>query len=247
MSRLSAAARSDRLDLVARLLRDQPGITAARIAEVMGVSLRSVFRDLELLRERGYPIESARGRGGGLRLHRSWGLGRVLLSSEEALGTLLALAISDKVGMPMFASATARARRRIVDAFPSHERRRIGPLRERIFIGTPASARVRASYAEPSAVPSRALQAAFVEERVVTARYAREDASVSERRLEPHALVINWPAWYLVAFDHSRAAPRTFRLDRFHRVQPLPETFRPRPRDMVQELVATGDVRLEAL
>lgn len=247
MARHPVASRSDRLDLVARLLRDKPGISAARIADTLRVSLRSVFRDLDLLRERGYPIESARGRGGGLRLHRSWGLGRVLLSSEEALCTLLALAISDKVGMPMFAAAAARARRRIVDAFPSHERRRIEPLRERIFVGTPASARVRASYGEPAAAPSRALQVAFVEERVVTAGYAREDGSLSERRLEPHALVINWPAWYLVAFDHSRAAPRTFRLDRFHRVQPQPDSFRPRPRDMVHDLVASGEVRLEAL
>jgi predicted DNA-binding transcriptional regulator YafY len=239
--------RTDRLDLIARLLRDQPGITAATIADTLGVSLRSVFRDLELLRERGYPVESARGRGGGLRLHRSYGLGRVLLSSEEALCTLLALAISEKVGMPMFASAATRARRRIVDAFPSHERKRIGPLRERIFVGTPASARVRASYAEPAATPSRDLQAAFVEERVVVARYAREDGSLSERLLEPHALVINWPAWYLVAFDHSRGSPRTFRLDRFQRVVPQPGTFRPRPADMVSDLIASGEVRLEAL
>lgn len=247
MPRRATATRSDRLDLVVRLLRDQPGLTASRIAGTLGVSLRSVFRDLDLLRERGYPIESARGRGGGLRLHRSYGLGRVLLSSEEALCTLLALAISEKVGMPMFASAATRARRRIVDAFPSHERRRIGPLRERIFVGTPASSRVRASYAEPAAAPSRALQAAFVEDRVVTAQYAREDGTVSERRLEPHALVINWPAWYLVAFDHSRSAPRTFRIDRFQRVVPQLDTFRPRPTDMVRDLVASGEVQLEAL
>ncbi len=247
MARDSITSRSDRLDLVARLLRDQPGVTAARIAETLGVSLRSVFRDIDILRERGYPIESARGRGGGLRLHGGYGLGRVLLSSEEALCTLLALAISEKVKMPMFASAAARARRRIVDAFPSHERRRIAPLRERIFVGTPASSRVRDSYVEPSATPSRALQVAFVEERVLTARYAREDGSVSERRLEPHALVINWPAWYLIAFDHSRGAPRTFRLDRFQRVVPEASTFRPQPGEMVRELVESGEVQLEAL
>ena len=247
MPRRGIATRSDRLELVARLLRDQPGVTAATVADTLGVSLRSVFRDLDVLRERGYPVESARGRGGGLRLHRSYGLGRVLLSSEEALCTLLALAISEKVGMPMFASAATRARRRIVDAFPTHERRRIAPLRERIFVGTPASARVRASYTEPAATPSRALQAAFVEERVVMARYTREDGSVSERLLEPHALVINWPAWYLVAYDHSREAPRTFRLDRFQRVVPQASTFRPRPNDMVRDLVASGEVRLETL
>jgi predicted DNA-binding transcriptional regulator YafY len=112
------STRSLRLDLVARMLRDRPGITTATLADELGVSQRSVFRDIEVLRERGFPIDASRGPGGGLRLHASWGLGRVLLSTEEGLGTLLSLAISEKVGMPMFTGGIARARRKIVDAFP---------------------------------------------------------------------------------------------------------------------------------
>lgn len=247
MPRRPAADRLERLDLIARLLRDRPGITAARLAEELGVSQRSVFRDLDSLRERGIPVDSARGRGGGLRIHPNYGLGRILLSPEEALCTLLALTISEKAGMPMFTSATAKARRRIVDAFPLAERKRIAPLRERIFVGAPASPRVRASYGEPQAGPSRALQAAFVEENVVIAEYAREDGSVSLRTLEPHALVINWPAWYLVAHDRERAAPRTFRFDRFRSVRAQDTRFRPRPRDMMRELLAHPDVRLESV
>lgn len=94
--------RVDRLDLLARMLRDRPGITVADLARELGVSARSVFRDLDHLRERGYPIEADRGRGGGVRLHSSWGLGKVLLSSEEALCTLLSLAISERLSFPMF-------------------------------------------------------------------------------------------------------------------------------------------------
>src|SRR5206468_595808 len=122
--------RIDRLDLLTRVLRDRPGITVAELARALAVSARSVFRDLDHLRDRGYPIEADRGRGGGVRLHASWGLGRVLLSSEEALSTLLSLAISEKLGFPMFAADVARARKKIVDAFPTTERKRIGPLRE---------------------------------------------------------------------------------------------------------------------
>jgi predicted DNA-binding transcriptional regulator YafY len=66
---------------VLRLLRDRPGITAPELAERVGSSTRSVFRDLAVLRERGYPIESSRGRGGGLRLHPLRGLGRVPFSA----------------------------------------------------------------------------------------------------------------------------------------------------------------------
>ena len=142
--------RGDRLDLVARILRDRPGITASALAADLGVSVRSIFRYIDRLRERGYPIEADRGRGGGLRMHASWGLGRVLLSGEEALGTLLALAVAERLGFPMLGAELGRARRKIIDAFPALERRRIAPLRERVFVGPPASAAVRQSYTHPS-------------------------------------------------------------------------------------------------
>ena len=233
--------RFDRLDLLARVLRDRPGITAAALATELGVSARSIFRDLDALRERGFPIESSRGRGGGLRLHPNWGLGRVLLSRDEGLCTLLGLAVAEKLGFPMFAAELARARRRIADAFPSSERRRIAPLRERILIGDPASAAVRASYREPPAMPMRHLQVAFVEERVIRARYVKEGGAATERMLEPHALVINWPAWYVLAHDRTREESRTFRLDRFASVDIEAVTFRPRPQQFFQEMLeATG-------
>lgn len=235
---------ADRLDLIARVLRDRPGVTAREIAEEFGVAVRSVFRDLDRLRDRGYPIESARGRGGGLRLRGNWGLGRVLLSREEALCTLLGLAIAEKLGLPMFEAETARARRKIADAFPSAERRRLAPLRERVLIGTVASPAVRASYATPAQDLMRRLQAAFVEERVVDAEYVREDGRVSTRRLEPHVLLINWPAWYLMAHDCSRGERRTFRLDRFIAVQVRPESFRPQPQAIARALMEAPGVRL---
>jgi predicted DNA-binding transcriptional regulator YafY len=124
------------------------------------------------------------------------------------------------------------------------ERRRIAPLRERIFIGEPASPAVRRSYGEPAALPMRQLQLAFVEERVVRAEYAKESGEPSDRRLEPHALVINWPAWYLMAYDHLRGQSRTFRLDRFLAVTIETETFRARPRQFLQELLSSSGVAL---
>ena len=230
-------SRIDRLDALSRALRDRPGSTAAELASELGVSTRSLFRDLEHLRDRGVPIEASRGRGGGLRLNARWGVGRILLSSEEALCALLALAISEKLGFPMFAPEVGRARRKIVDAFPSAERRRIAPLRERVFVGQPASVAVRASYGQPAAAVTRRLQAAFVEARVVTADYVKENGDRAVRHVEPHALLINWPAWYLLGFDPERRATRTFRLDRFRGIEVESATFRPRPHDTAREVL----------
>ena len=230
--------RIERLDLLTRVLRDRPGITVADLARALNVSARSVFRDLDHLRERGYPIEADRGRGGGVRLHASWGLGRVLLSSEEALCTLLSLAISEKLGFPMFSLDVSRARKKIVDAFPSAERKRIAPLRERIFVGRPASASVRGTYSSPESTVMRQLQVAFVREIIVRAEYVKETGEPSDRRLEPHALLIAWPAWYLLAYDHLRSEPRTFRFDRFRTVTvEQGSTFRARPREIATAIL----------
>lgn len=240
-------AHSDRLDLVARMLRDRPGVSARVLADQLGISVRSVFRDIDQLRERGFPIDSSRGRGGGLRLDPRWGLSRVLLTTNEALCTLLGLAISERLGLPMFAGQIAHARRKIVDAFPAGERRRIAPLRERIFIGKNASVAVRASYREPVHTLLRPLQFAFVEERLVRATYLDQREERSIRRIEPHAIVINWPAWYLLGFDYTRDDMRTFRFDRFLAIEADTERFRPRPRDAARTLLNDASIPLDTL
>jgi len=241
---LHGAGRMDRLDLLARALRDRPGITTRELADELGVSMRSVFRDLDTLRDRGLPVESSRGRGGGVRLRGNWGLGRVLLAREEALCTLLGLAVAEKLGFPLFSSDVARARRKIADAFPMEERRRLAPLRERIFVGQPASPAVRASYVQPDALAMQRLQVAFVDSRVTTATYVREDGERSVRRLEPHALVINAPAWYLLALDLERRATRTFRLDRFSTVETEDANFSPMALQLVREALESQGVVL---
>jgi predicted DNA-binding transcriptional regulator YafY len=237
--------RGDRLDRVARVLRDRPGLTIGVLANELSVSVRSICRDIDHLRERGYPNEADRGRGGGLRLHSSWGLGKVMLSSEEALCTLLSLAISEKLSFPMFSADVSRARMKIVDAFPTSERKRIAPLRERVFIGRPASVNVGGSYGIPDPAVMRRLQVAFVREVMVRADYVKENGESSNRRLEPHAMLIIWPAWYLLAFDHLRGEPRTFRFDRFVTVATEDESrFRPRPREIASALLGEHGLRL---
>lgn len=235
----------DRCEQIARELRDRPGITAEMLAEEFGVSPRSIFRDLDRLRDRGYPVESSRGRGGGLRLRGNWGLGTVQLRREEALCTLLALAVAERLGLPMFGHETARARRKLAEVFPASERRRLAPLRQRILLGSPASPSVRASYITPDRPAMRSLQAAFVDERVVTATYTRDDGTTTQRRLEPHALLICWPVWYVLAHDHLRGDPRTFRLDRFAEVAVETQRFRPRPQEIGVDVLARYGVRVE--
>jgi predicted DNA-binding transcriptional regulator YafY len=90
----------------------------------------------------------------------------------------------------------------------------------------------------------RRLQVAFVESRVVTTTYVREDGERAVRRLEPHALVINVPAWYLLAVDLERRATRTFRLDRFSAVEIEDIAFSPMALRIVREALESQGVAL---
>ena len=247
MPRLELRDRAERLDLLTRLLSDRPGITATELARELDVSVRSIFRDLRSLRDRGLAVDASRGRGGGLRLPANWGLGRITLAREEALCALLALAIADRLAFPMFATDLARARRKIAAAFPAGERRKVAPLRERIFVGSPASVAVRSSYSVPPTPVMRRLQVAFVDERPIRAEYVKEGGELSVRRLDPHALVINWPAWYLVAYDHSRGSARTFRLDRFVGVDIESGSFAPRAAELVREVLQSAGVEVDRI
>lgn len=80
-------------------------------------------------------------------------------------------------------------------------------------------------------------------ERQVRADYVREDGRRAWRAIEPHAILINWPAWYLLGWDIERQGPRTFRFDRFHAVASAEGApFRPRPRDLAAEVLGPTGV-----
>jgi len=240
-------SRADRLDLILRVIRDKPGITARDVASEFRVSERSVFRDLDHLRSRGIPIEGSRGRRGGLQVNRRWGVGNVVLSNEESSCLLVTLAIAEQTAMPMFSSEISSARKRIVDAFPRRDHRHLSALRDRIYIGKNASARVRASYREPAAAVMRDLERAFLTECSIACDYIKPGGKrPSLRRLDPHVLLINWPAWYLLARDYVLGEPRMFRLDRIVRIRGILEGFRPRPREIVATLLGAYGVPLKS-
>lgn len=218
----------DRTDRLLGLLAARPTWTAADLASELGVSLRTIRRDLGRLRERGVPLEAERGRGGGVRVPPRVGLGRLLLSQHEILDLLLALAVAEGLRSPLLASSLRGVRQKIAAAFPSEERSRIAALRRRILLGPAASPQVLATVGETRPSVVRPLQRAFFEQRALDVAYAGP-AGPSRRTVEPHHLLLSWPAWYVVAWDLGRGAPRTFRLDRIEAAAPRAETFRVRP------------------
>ncbi|MFA7324847.1 MAG: HTH domain-containing protein [Candidatus Nanopelagicales bacterium] len=218
--------RMRRLDALKDLLAAREFVSAAELATDLGVTVRTVHRDLAVLRDLGVPIEGGRGRGGGLWLEQGWSLGRVHLNESEALGLLLSLTIAQKVGSPLMLDDLRSITRKVAAAFAPAQARRILALRRRILIGTLASERTLETYQTPSAAVTRALLDAFVHRRTALVQYEDRNGLLTEREIEPQYLYYNLPIWYTLAWDRLRDDVRFLRIDRFHAISVLPEEFR---------------------
>jgi predicted DNA-binding transcriptional regulator YafY len=226
-----ARSRVLRLDALKVLLADRDVTTVGDLSAELGVSLRTVQRDVAALRDLGIPIESERGRGGGIRLEPGWSLGRVHLNESEALGMLLSLTIAEKIGSPLLLGELRSIQRKVSAAFAPRQSRRIRDLRRRVLVGGQASDRVLASYSPPQASVTQGLMQAFLYQHVASIRYQDQSGTVTDREIETQYLYYNMPVWYTLAWDRFRDDVRFFRLDRVQRIQPLAADFRLRRPD----------------
>jgi len=195
--------------------RDWPG---ALLAERLDISRRTVRRDVDRLRELGYPIESTKGPEGGYRLGAGTELPPLLFDDEQAVALAVALQVAATTGAGI-EEAAARALNTVRQVMPARLRRRIDTFR--------VTAVERPGSANP-AVDSGVLMA------LSAAVHAREvlrfdyGSSAAPRRAQPHHLVTWNRRWYLVAWDLDRDDWRTFRADRISPRIPTGPRFSPR-------------------
>ncbi|WP_067813078.1 helix-turn-helix transcriptional regulator [Actinomadura kijaniata] len=220
---------SARLLLLLSLLqarRDWPG---ALLAERLDVSPRTVRRDVDRLRELGYPVVAFKGPDGGYRLDAGAELPPLLFDDEQAVALAVALQIAATSGAGVEEGA-ARALNTVRQVMPARLRRRIDALRV-TAIERPAP--------RPGPHVDRrvlvALGAAVHAREVLRFDYRASppgaddgDVPVPPRRVQPHHLVTWGGRWYLVAWDLDREDWRTFRADRIIPRSPTGPRFAPR-------------------
>lgn len=216
--------------MLAVQLKQDGHLSVKDLALEHGVSTRTIARDLSLMREQGMQIDADRGRGGGVRLDRNWGVGRVNLAYGEAVDLLISIAVSEQMKSPMFLAGLGSVRRQLVASFSPEKRDRVNRITSRLWIGVTASTYVQAGLKAPPKRVVQALHQAFLDQETLDISYRREDGETSARRIEPHYLLLNYPVWYVVAYDHLRQAPRTFRCDRILTAQRTQRHFRLLPK-----------------
>lgn len=201
------------------LLQDGRSWPAAELADRLGVSPRTLRRDLDRLRDLGYPVSSSRGPGGHYRLVAGRALPPLLLTDEEAVATVVGLRLAapaDPTG------AAEGALRKLGQVLPSRLRHRVQAVAASI---EPGSRRT------PVAADLRVLQTlgtAAHTHQDVRFRYEGKAGVVTRRRVEPYRLVQLSRGWYVLGWDRDRGAWRTFRLDRISELSVPGTTFTPR-------------------
>ncbi|MFI9587764.1 helix-turn-helix transcriptional regulator [Streptomyces sp. NPDC052236] len=209
------------------------------LAERLDVTPRTVRRDIDRLRELGYPILAFKGPSGGYRLDAGAQLPPLLFDDGQAVA--LALALQSAATSATIGEDAARALSTIRQVMPSHLRQRIDMLQV-TAVQSPETGNA-------SPVGTRLLMEVS---RVIHAReelrfdYGHDATGPAEqpRRTQPHHLVTWRGHWYLIAWDLDRADWRTFRVDRIRPRTPTGPRFTPRdlPGDDVAAFV-TGRFR----
>jgi predicted DNA-binding transcriptional regulator YafY len=231
--------RADRLMDLTDLLRGRDTTTVDELAHELGVSRRTLLRDLAALRNRGVPITGEAGPGGGVRLEHNRGVVAVHLSVSEVVAMWLAARLAQEASDLPWGKAASSGLSKLLASLPPQRSRALREICHRVIIGEPASAGIRATMGAAPPELLRVFEEAFTTGRGLGFRYMDRDGSSTARRIEPHGLLVVTPAWYVLAHDLEKAAPRMFRMDRITRPRVLGDvTFEPDIR-LVRSLIAT--------
>ncbi|NLU68349.1 WYL domain-containing protein [Streptomyces sp. HNM0574] len=213
---------STRLLRLLSLMQTRPDRTGPELAECLEVTPRTVRRDIERLRELGYPITSVGGVGGGYRLGPGGSLPPLLLDDEEAVAVAVGLETAAAGTVTGIGESSARALAKLHQVLPVRLRSRVRSL---------SSALVSLPVLGPTVDPGTltAIASAVRGHERLRFDYRGMRDAPSRREAEPYRLVHNERRWYLFAWDTGREDWRSFRVDRMALREPNGPRFRPRP------------------
>jgi predicted DNA-binding transcriptional regulator YafY len=200
--------RRERLFAIAEYLRGRrSGVTAEVLAERFGVTVRTVYRDLDSLRDAELPVRADRGRGGGYALDRAYTLPPVNFTPREAALLVTLGAWATGMRLLPFADTLEGALDKVRGALSLSAQRELAELMAGLqFIGVPA----------PAVAPAvrRAVEQAWFERQPLRIRYRSGEGIVTSRAVRIVSAIMDRSLTLLNCDDLEKGERRQFRIDR---------------------------------
>jgi predicted DNA-binding transcriptional regulator YafY len=203
-----------RHDAIIRALRRTSSATVDELAVEVGVSRRTVLRDINALRDQGFVIHSECGPGGGLQFEPRSMQTASQLSVVEVFALLISVATMRNASTFPFSELADVGLAKIERALPPEKVRELRALLDCLHVGrlSPLQDISDAGPVDPALLP--AFELAFLQQRLMRFDYRDAKGALTNREVEPQAMLILPPLWYLVAWDPRRTDFRHFRMDR---------------------------------
>ncbi len=203
-----------RHDSIVRTLRRNGTSTVDALAQEVGASRRTVLRDICALRDEGFVIHSESGPGGGLQLDPQSMQTNARLSVAEVFALLISVAAMRAAQNLPFSDLADAGLAKIERSLPSDKVRDLRRVLECLHIGqlSPKQDLSDVGKIDPDLLP--AFETAFLGQCQIKFDYRDAKGNRTNRQVEPQAMLILQPLWYLVGWDPTREDFRHFRMDR---------------------------------
>lgn len=213
-----------RQDTILRCLRRTGTTTIAELAHEVGASRRTILRDLRALRDDGFVIHSDVGRGGGLQLDPRSMQTSARLTVPEVFALLISVTSMRAAGQLPFAGLADSGLAKIEKTLSADKIKDLRDLLECLHVGQVSPLQDLSDMGQMHPDLLAAFELAFLQRRLIGFDYRDAKGRLTRREVEPQALLILPPLWYLVAWDPARADFRHFRMDRIANPQAIDGT-----------------------
>ena len=219
----------DRHDAIIRSLRRKGVSTVDELAKEVGTSRRTILRDICALRDQGFTIYSEPGRGGGLQLDPQSVQTTTRLSVTEVFALLISVETMRIAGQLPFSNLANAGFSKIEKTLPADKVRELRQFLRCLHIGKLSPKQDASNLGPIDQALLPAFEAAFLQKQMLGFQHWDANCHHTNREVEPQAMLVLPPLWYLVAWDPARDNFRHFRMVRISAPAPIRNTsFRQR-------------------